>query len=492
MIPRRMAAGTHASAALRLLRIRTTLAKCNRWRYCDGEGCWCSTAGYTTNEPAAKPLKPPSMLVGQRTPGWRIEAHRGPFGSSILYEVNDEDLAFALWISLRLIWTWSEAPPHRRRKVTQPMRRRTHPGWETEAAGGPELEAAFRSFRALSDSPGIITANEIAAACLSVYQWAAESGMPETATHFAEAAAHANPDDWTLAQTAGRMCRRVALYSRASQWLIQAYKLATKRGDWDGGIAALLGYGAVQKESGRDQEAEVFFRRAARLAARKGRRAKAAEAFHDLLALASERADMAEVENYARRAMELYPLHHPRLTYLAHDFAFSLLRSGYYTPAVTLLEAFLRVVPEGDLLPGLSTFAWAAAGCRMHHRFDEAERRVIEALTRSSECASASYIHLAQGAHLLGYASRAVVYAEKAILAAQERGEAGLEAESLALLSSLLQGERAGMPPRQATPSLLAIVRHFSIRLRRVRATLEPRAPRSASEVATRQHREAS
>lgn len=426
----------------------------------------------------------------QGTPGWRIEAHRGPFGSAILDEIDNESLAAALWIALRLIWTWTEAPPHRRRKVTT-VRRRGDQRWERDAAGVPEVELAFRTFRTLFDLPGTISAAEIAVACMLVYEWAGESGMYETATHFSEAAAHLKPDDWTLAHTAGRMCRRLALYARSSQWLAKAYKLATKKRDWDGGITALLGYGALQKEIGRDEEARAFFRRAARLAARKGRRAKAAEAFHDLLALASEHADLAEVESCAGRALELYPLHHPRLVYLAHDFAFSLLRSGYYAPAFSLLEAFVRVVPERDLLPGLSTFAWAAAGCRMNHRFEAAEHRVIQALTLSSESAAASYIHLAQGAHLLGHC-RAAVYAEKALLAARERGESGLETESLALLSSLRQGEHMGATSLQATPTVLAIVRNFAVRLRRVRATREARTLKYASEAARDQCREAS
>jgi hypothetical protein len=147
------------------------------------------------------------------------------------------------------------------------------------------------------------SAAEVGSACQTVSQWAEANDRKETQVHFAELAARADPENPALANAAGRVCREAGLYDRAELT---------------------------------------------------GRRRLAAEAHHDLLTLAAERVNLAEVFEHAAATIELYPLNRPRMPYLAHDFAFVLIRNRLYSIALPLFESFLKVIPPHDLLPGLT------------------------------------------------------------------------------------------------------------------------------------------
>lgn len=228
-------------------------------------------------------------------PAWRFAPADKPLGFQILDEVGG-NLGIALWLSLRAVWTWVEAAPRRRRKIGAKGEPKQADVWEAAIDGAPELTEPLSVFAAALTRGSTVSSDEFAAACSDVQNWAAAYPLVETEIHFAKAAARVDAANSLRASEAGRVCRVHALHTRAGDWFYRAYIIALRMRARDASVRALLGYGACLKDMGREQEARVFFRRAARRAARFGRRGQAAEAFHDLL---------------AERALELYPLHNP-------------------------------------------------------------------------------------------------------------------------------------------------------------------------------------
>jgi tetratricopeptide (TPR) repeat protein len=397
-------------------------------------------------------------------PSMRVERNGGPFGISVLAE-PEEPLSFALWLSLRFISLWAGCPPERRWRLGQRSRDARNELWAFSLQQAPELKVALECFAKLIRKPSSVLNPEVASGCEAVHLWAHERGFRDTALHFAEAAAFADPDDPRFANIAGAACRRVGLMNRAAIWIIRARSLAV--GNVTEQIRSLLAMGALMKETGKYEEAERAFTRAARAATRKNRKRQAAEAHHDLLLLTAEQGRLDEAEQHAVLATDLYPLKHSRLPYLAHDLAFALVRFGYYSDALPLLEAFVRTVPPGQLLPGLSTLAWAAAGDGLVHRFTEVESRVVDLATLDHEYAPASFIHLAEGAWLLKLWERAEQHATAAVEAAAIRQDPSLLTEARTLVASI---RRRDPPPASPSPigrRLSRLSRHLTARLRR-------------------------
>ncbi|HEU0053115.1 MAG TPA: hypothetical protein VFQ39_08050 [Longimicrobium sp.] len=311
------------------------------------------------------------------------------------------------------------------------------------------------------------SARDVGFACHDLAAWAGAADFKETRLHFAELAARSDPENPAWSNLAGRLCREAGLFDRAELWFERGYRLASRLKAHDEAVRALLGNGAVMKERGRAGVARRWFLRGARRAGRTGRRGLSAEARHDLLTLAAERGDLAEVVEHATAAIELYPLNNPRMPYLAHDFAFVLIRKRLYSLALPLLEAFLKVIPTHDLLPGLSTLGWAAAGCGLAHRYEYAERGTLKRLAADRRQAAASLIHLAEGACLLGRWQQSESYASRAAAAAAERGHHDLEAEATALLAAVRTRTPAKPADAAETQELQRLSRYFALRLRR-------------------------
>jgi hypothetical protein len=176
-------------------------------------------------------------------------------------------------------------------------------------------------------------------------QWAEANDRKETQVYFAELAARADPKT--------RHSRMPPVGSVVRQGCTTARKLAgaglslCRDGARDDAVRALLGNGALMKERGRLAQARHWFLKGARRAGRPGRKRRAAEAHHDLLTLAAERGNLAEVIEHAAAAIELYPLNRPRMPYLAHDFAFVFIRNRLYSIALPLFE----VLPQDGPAP---------------------------------------------------------------------------------------------------------------------------------------------
>jgi hypothetical protein len=180
---------------------------------------------------------------------------------------------------------------------------------------------------------------------------------------------------------------------------------------------------------------------------------------------------------HAQAAVELYPLHHRRLPYLAHDFAYALVRSRQFTLAWPILESFVRLIPRRHLLPGLATLAWAAAGRGLVHRAEDAERRAIAELAASPLQAAPSLIFLAEAARALGRWTRAERHALEAAAAAQRTNQGRFENDARRLLAEIEQRKPAEGIDAPELVEVYPLVRYFEIRLRRWKPGRDPGEP---------------
>lgn len=371
-----------------------------------------------------------------------------------------------LWRALIDVRLWSESAPLDRRGLFRAPTAEVRDRFALACEEIPALAPAFGTFALVLRSPDLATSAQIADACARVHDWADRTGLRTVALLFAEAAARAEPESPARANLAARSARRALMYDRAGTWHLRAYKLAVRAKDRTETVWALRGYGLMMKETGRIVEARRFLQRATRRANAFGRRKEAAMAHHDLLSIAVEQKRFRLAELHASAALALYPVNHPRIPALGHDFAFVLLRQNHCSAALALLE---RVVPlihradERSLV--LSTLAWAAAGAGRSARMVSAERATLELVAIYDDYAAPAFLHLAEArsaARDLEHAQRYVGEAERAAAA---RNDLHLVHEAAEMRSLLLNGGIAA-PDYPPGPRTQAVLRDLTARIK--------------------------
>jgi tetratricopeptide (TPR) repeat protein len=249
--------------------------------------------------------------------------------------------------------------------------------------------------------------------------------MHEPAMLFAELWARADPDNPIASNAAGRAARRTAHVHRAEVWFDRAYKLAARFKNRREKIRALIGHGGLLRELGRHAEARRLFLDAARLAESTRRHRQAAEVQHELLTIAAESGSYSEAEYYMLAALREYPARHLAIPWLAHDWAFFLVRLSLYEEARVLLEATrphitqprLQVLVEGILGRTL-------AACEGREAYEESARRVQSLCATNEDYAAAALAHLAVGAQFFADWEPAQRLARQAMEIAESRGQA--------------------------------------------------------------------
>lgn len=338
----------------------------------------------------------------------------------VLREIGGE-AGLVLWRALRRVEVWLEQDHGS--KLRRPVADERN-AILTAGEEAPELIEAMGTFSLMRQAPGVSQSSQVADACKRVAEWAYARHRLRSAALFAEAAAYVAPDEAGSANDAARACRRAALNERASLWFARGFSLAVRSKSRRESIRALLGYGGLLFNLGRHDEARVVLEKASRRAERFGRRRQAAEAQHDLLAIASEAGSYAAGERHFREALRLYPSRHPRLPYLVHDFAYMLSQHRLYAPALPLLRAVVPVLndPAEQVLVSASV-ARAAAGAGHLALHREAAERTARLAIVYEEHAAAALSHLAEAAQMLGLWDKAANFAEMAVEVATARGE---------------------------------------------------------------------
>lgn len=334
-----------------------------------------------------------------------------------------------------------------RQRLIRPASAEVQERFASALLEAPEMARPLATFAELLRAPGSADPAELADACHLVYEWADAKGFKRTALHFAEAAANADPTDAARANFAARTARRALEKQRAADWYARAYGLATSAVNRREAIYALLGYGTMMKDAGNYDEARRAFERGARRATTTHRRREAAEAYHDLLALALEQRKLKLAEMYARKALWVYPVRHPRFPALAYDVAFLLLLRSHFSAAVTILDKTVPTIArleERALV--LSALAWGAGAAGWTIRRKEAQRQTLDLLAIHDDYAPGVYIHLADACRAEGEWAQATEFVTLAQELAVEREEPGLAQVALSLRAAI---ERRQEHPRE-------------------------------------------
>lgn len=397
-----------------------------------------------------------------------------PLPEHVLLVGIDDPLARVFWRTSRDMSEWVASP--------SPSSRTGEPGDAVlfreqlayAASKTPELEEAFGAFGLLRLNPKLAQQSSLAKACQQVHAWADARGMQETALLFAENWGRIDAENPIAANEAGRAARRTAHIHRAETWFERAYTLAARHKNRREKIRALIGHGGLLRELGRYGEARSKFFDAARIAASTRRHRQAAEVQHEMLTIAVETGSYAEAEHYMRAALQEYPVHHRALPWLAHDWAFFLVRSNLYKEARVLLEAVrphvtrreLQVVIEG-------TLGRAVAGCGDRNAYELCRERVLVLSSVHGEYAAAAFAHLAVGAQLFGEWELAEQMGARALEIARTRHQADVERGATEIVSAIRARHPAPQQASIARPNKLAHIEREM--LSRLQAWTKPR-----------------
>lgn len=372
---------------------------------------------------------------------------------------------------MRDVQLCTEAAPAERSRLIRAPTAEVDERFALARVEAPELSSALAEFASALRSPATPDLAELAAACHQVYEWADARGYKQTALNFAEAAAYADPTDPGRANFAARTARRALLRERATAWYNRGYRLARAAGNQREVIYALLGYGTMMKDAGNFEEARKAFERAASRATSTNRRREAGEALHDLLALALEQRRLKLAEIYARKALWIYPVRHPRFPALAYDVAFLMLLRFHYAGAVHILERTVPLIdrPEERALV-VSALAWAAGAAGWNSRRLDAERLASELVAEHDDYAPGVLIHLADACRATGEWDRALAFVAQAQESAVERQEPGLAHVALTLRAAIERREKHP-PEAPDTDASAALLRGISVRFGKWRSS---------------------
>lgn len=400
---------------------------------------------------------------------------------AILREIDDA-LGLVLWRAVRDIQLWSATVPEIRDTLFQPMNEEVRARVAFAEHLYPALTASLRAFVRLAVQARETPASVVSGACLDVSQWADRRGFKDTASVLAETAAYADPEDPTSANWAGYFNRRQGLpdsFQRADAWYRRALKLAIRRRHTREVIRSHLGMGVVLKESGDDEGAKQYFGRAVRRALSRGRRRQAGVAEHYLLGLAAESGNFATARYHARRALQYYPIHHPRIPALAHDIAFLLLRHGFAADAARLVEAALPLFSHPALQALVRSTAARAHGLlREPAGFADHSATALQLATIHPEYAVEVRLNVAEGARWLARWSDALALVRDGLAQARSRRNVAMERVAVAMLDEI---EAGVLPPHGSMDEPESSLRQLVDEcLSRLRAWQTPRRGRHA------------
>jgi tetratricopeptide (TPR) repeat protein len=358
--------------------------------------------------------------------------------AAILAEVTDAALAAELWLQLRHVRDWLDAhegaaelfPP---RPTPRVLDRRAE---ALEAAG--ELEDALATFHALTDAPRDVAAEALAAACVTVADWARESGCGATAAQFAAAATRADPASPACHNVAGLAHRHAGDWRAAELYYLRAAYLAREQRSADERVAAHIGLAALWFSRGHPRRARRHLDTATNAATRSGSLWLAGHAQHDLMLMLTECGEYRHAEVAAARAVSLYPLHDPRLPYLAADFAFLQIAQHLYAESVPVLERFTGLIagPAQQVI-GLGLLARAYAGAGRTDDYRRTRDRVTGLVAAYPQDGPVAFYHLAEAARSRGAWDEAREFATRSLDGAEERGDASVAAHAWALLANV-------------------------------------------------------
>lgn len=357
------------------------------------------------------------------------------------YEILRElepHLASVLWRALRDVRSWAEASLEERPRLFPPAADGVRERPAYPSVGSPMLAHALGMLTVVRSAPRAASVGEVVRACSEISTWAEANAFTTTATVWAEAAAVADPENPITSIDAGKRTRNAAMYDRAEIWFSRGNTLASRQRSRREQIRALLGYGTLLREVGRVDEAKRVIAQASRLASHTRRQRQAAESAHDLMLVAILDGNDEEVLQFATEAIQSYPVHHPAVPGLVHDWCVYILRIGLHAQALPLLTQIVPLATRPDLnVLFASTWGRAGAGSGSREIFEEAVRVVISMAEIHGRWASAAYGSIAEGACALKEWDRAEAYAARAVEIAIASGDVESHQNALDILDAI-------------------------------------------------------
>jgi len=306
----------------------------------------------------------------------------------------------------------------------------------------------------------------------------------DAALEFAEAAALADPEAPKPAADAGHLSTRAAAYDRAWVWLTRAVTIARRAKDWEWYVRGHIRFGIMLYELGQHAKARPHYWRATQAALHSGRRTLAGKAQHDLLLIEAEAAAGSYLsgEKCARLVLEYYPRVYERIPHFVHDYAYLLVRHGFFTPALPLAEAALPLITKPyERIAVLATVARAAAGVGDRARYDHASGELLEIAAATDINAAAALVAIAEGATVWGEWESAQRLATRARAIAERRREGDPLRRSVAVLAQI---ERREAPARANTPPAHARIKEVAAAcLRRLNIQHAPKRGKQARRI---------
>lgn len=153
--------------------------------------------------------------------------------------IEEDALATACWQSIRNVLLWARTPTENRAALFRAPPPHARDRYDTARRRAPELTPALDALERHQAAPGEAEPRAVATACHRIRVWADNRGLPAVATHFAEAAAYADPENPYWAFSAALACRKMdglEMMERARIWNRRARALAGRElGQWETG-----------------------------------------------------------------------------------------------------------------------------------------------------------------------------------------------------------------------------------------------------------------
>lgn len=373
----------------------------------------------------------------------------GKAGAEMIRELG-ADIGLPVWEVLRSVLAWAGEEHAMRSDVFETS---TMLDWERQllqASWEPELRCGLAVLVGELSSPSHALPETVAHTCICVTEWALERGRVVTALAFAEAAALSWPEQSRFSWVTGSLLRRHGRFREAEQWLRRAAKAAVAAGDAESQIRALNALGNVLRDLGRIPQSRRTLSDALRYARRHKHRRLEGEILHDLFVVSSL-GGLAEADEYARSAFEIYREGHPRLPSLACEIASLWLLRGCHLQALTVLKHLPQLieVPE-ERIKVWGSLAWAAGMCNDADAYREAADEVWVLLDNPETAAPASaLLEVGLGATRMKAWDEAEVALTRAIAIAARNGQSGIVTSAEAMLAA----SRNQTTPDKARPN---------------------------------------
>jgi tetratricopeptide (TPR) repeat protein len=271
-------------------------------------------------------------------------------GAVLLHEVPG-DFALQVLQALRLVFAWAAGP----RASAAVFDGTDLHAWEADVLRTVGIdEALWAPVSVIAGElarPAELDVETLAHACLAVTEWAVDREAYGTALLFAEAAAVVWPTNARIAWLTGKLYRERLQLSQAEMWLRRASRVAVWTGDWELQAQAINSLGNLKVQKGDFAGGRELLLSAARLAKRKRLRERQAKVQHDLLAVSIYAGRFEDAEVHAAHAFAAYGADHSNLVNLAFDVSHLWMQRGQFARALAVMKA-------------------------LHGRFDDDDRRL--------------------------------------------------------------------------------------------------------------------